>query len=152
MRKFLSYFFTFIAGAVIVGGGAYYSVNKKAADEKEVLQGDNNTLRLQIQDLQNSQSQAAQPAPSTSDNDLVTGLVRADCGADPKVDPTKGVFTVKKLTAPFATVSFSCTTTTASSLAVLKKTGDSWAIIYKGDKAPDKATIDKYAIPKDFQS
>ncbi len=153
MRKFLAYFFTFVAGAVIVGGGSYYLVNKKAADEREVLQGDNNTLRLQINDLQAAQTPQPTAAPTASDNDQVVAIIKAQCAADPKVDISKGTFNVKKLTAPFASMSYSCTGSGGGAFVIFKKVGDTWTIIYQGQQTPPpKDTIDKYGIPKDFQS
>jgi len=124
--------------------GGYYYANQKASDNQAVLQGDVSNLRLQIQSLQQTQK--------PSDNDLVIAAVKAGCGADPKVDVSKGSFTVKKVGAPWASVSYNCSADKPLSLAVLEQVGGTWTVIYEGSAAPPNDVITKYGIPKDYQS
>jgi hypothetical protein len=153
--KGFAVFLTILIVAPLAAASAYVWENGRANDQQTVLKGQIDTLRLQVSDLQAAQTTAPPPPPTAaapSDNDLVIAAVKANCSAPNGIDISKGSFAVKKLTAPFATATVNCTGSAGGALTILKKVNGSWVIIYQGQQAPGKDIIDKYAIPKDFQS
>ena len=158
MRNILRLGAVVVITALVAAAAVYGLTTKKALDERDQLQSENLSLRSRVRDLETAAQATPTPSPTPSptpapatDNDLAAKAVQDDCSSQPGADVANGVFTVSKLVGAFATVNFSCSTATADNRAILKKTGSTWAVIYKGAAAPPKATITKYGIPKDFQ-
>lgn len=164
MSGVVKFALTIIISASIAGGGVYYWQSEMAKSEHEVLRGENDSLRLQVDQLEEAIAQKspepepapepappapAEPAPAP-DSDKVVTIVKQDCTAR-KLDITKGTFTLVKIDTTFAKVDFNCTGAPVTNRGILKKTGETWALIYKASPPPSRTIINRYAIPPDFQ-
>lgn len=138
---------------IVAAAGAYYYTNQQAVKDKAALSSQIDDLKSQVSTLQASaKAEMATPAtvaPATkSDTELITAVLAGECNVMVNTVPSKNKITVKSVSNGFAQATYLCGGHQEGPEVILKKTNDTWTVVWTGLGNPDSTDYTQFGIPK----